>query len=98
MDVSRVGGIQGAAPQPPDKSKLTQKPRQTSPADRVEISSKAKSGPDAAAPAYINLAKAALDVRQERVEEVKEKFAQGVYDSREASRKAAEAIINELNG
>lgn len=98
MDVSRVGGIQGAAPQPPDKSKVAQKPKATSPTDRVEISSKGRPAPEASAPAYVNLAQAALDVRQEKVNDVKEKLAQGIYDTREASRRTAEAIINELSG
>lgn len=99
MDVSKVGQIQGAAPQPPDKSKVAPKAKSTVSADRVEISASAKNVKQAASPQpFVNLAKAALDIRQEKVEEVKAKMIEGAYNTREASVKAAEAILKEISG
>lgn len=96
MDVSRVGQIQGAGPQQPDRSKPAQKQKVAQSTDRVEISAAAKKANKTTAQPYVNLAKEALDIRQEKVNEVRQRLFSGEYATREASKKAAESIVDDI--
>lgn len=96
MDVSRVGQIQGAGPQQPDRSKPASKQKAAQSTDRVEISSAAKKAQQTQAEPYVNLAKEALDIRQSKVSEVRERLFSGEYATRAASRKAAEEIADDI--